>query len=278
MVLKLDIKKAFDSISWPLLLKILRHRGFPERFCSWIDDLLSTARTAVLLNRVPGNWIQCRNDLRQGDPIFPYLFIIVADIFQQLILSAASDHANDLRHPVYEDLPPTILQYADDTLILDDFGLATGLCINFSKTTFVPLHVDSPCAAAISHVFGCAISGFPQPYLGLPLSPYKLPPSVFQPLVTSYRSLLPGWCAKLLNRAARLVLISFVLDSLATYFLSVFKLPKKTLKILDAIRRAFFWAAEETCTGSKCLIAWENVCKPKKFGGLGIKNLAAQNN
>ena len=132
--------------------------------------------------------------------------------FAYKYLSAASDHANDLRHPVYEDLPPTILQYADDTLIiahastiaaqklkqiLDDFGLAMGLCINFSKTTFVPLHVDSPCAAAISHVFGCAISGFPQPYLGLPLSPYKLPPSAFQPLVTSYRSLLPGWCATL---------------------------------------------------------------------------------
>ena len=139
------------------------------------------------------------------------------------------------------------------------------------------MNVDATTASSIAQIFGCATAGFPQTYLGLPLSPTKLPPSAFQPLISSFRSLLPGWCVKLLNRAGRLVLISAVLDSFSTYFLSVFKIPKKTLKTLDAIRRAFFWAAEETCTGSKCLIAWKNVCKPNFFGGLGIKNLAIQN-
>lgn len=44
------------------------------------------------------------------------------------------------------------------------------------------------------------------------------------------------------------------------------------------MRRAFFWAAEETCTGAQCLVAWKNVCKPKNCGGLGLKNLYKQNN
>uniref|UniRef100_A0A8R7QPU5 Reverse transcriptase domain-containing protein n=1 Tax=Triticum urartu TaxID=4572 RepID=A0A8R7QPU5_TRIUA len=205
MVLKLDFKKAFDSISWPSLLKFLRHRGFPDHFCNWIEDPLSTGKTAVMLNGVPGSWVQCKNGLRQGDPISPYLFIIVADVLQQLILSAASDQANELHHPVFHDLPPSILQYADDTLIiahasttaarklkqlLDDFALATGLCINFSKTTFVPMNVDDTTASSIAQIFGCTTSGFPQTYLGLPLSPTKLPPSAFQPLISSFRSFL----------------------------------------------------------------------------------------
>lgn len=60
--------------------------------------------------------------------------------------------------------------------------------------------------------------------------------------------------------------------------MSVFQLPKSIIKRLDAIRRSFFWAAEETCSGAKCLIAWKNVCKEKTFGGLGIKDLHLQNN
>lgn len=157
MVIKLDFRKAFDSISWVSLLKILRHRGFPTRFCDWIDDLLSSGKTAVSLKGIPGGWIQCKNGLRQGDSLSPYLFIIVADVLQQMIQKAAADNANLLHHPVFPELPPSVLQYADDTLIiahasaaaalkliqiLDDFASATGVCINFSKTTFVPMNVD----------------------------------------------------------------------------------------------------------------------------------------
>jgi hypothetical protein len=64
MIIKLDFRKAFDSISWTSLLKILRHRGFPDKFCKWIEEILSTGKTAILLNGVPGPWINCKNGLR----------------------------------------------------------------------------------------------------------------------------------------------------------------------------------------------------------------------
>lgn len=57
----------------------------------------------------------------------------------------------------------------------------------------------------------------------------------------------------------------------------VFNIRKSVLNKLDAFRRAFFWAAEETCTCAQCLVAWKNVCKPNFFGGLGLKNLHIQN-
>lgn len=50
------------------------------------------------------------------------------------------------------------------------------------------------------------------------------------------------------------MLLSVVLDSLATYFMSVFSISKKVLKQLDAFCRVFFWATEETCTGAQSLI------------------------
>ena len=115
MVFKLDFRKAFDSVAWPALDKILAIRGFSPTFRSWTRNLLYTGKAAVLLNGIPGTWIQCRNGLRQGDPASPYLFLIVADLLQHLIFQNSEPA---LHHPIFTHLPPTILQYADDTLII----------------------------------------------------------------------------------------------------------------------------------------------------------------
>jgi mannosylglycoprotein endo-beta-mannosidase len=107
MVIKLDFRKAFDSISWKSLQKILKYRGFPRRFRYWIKDILKTGKTAILLNGVPGHWINCKNGLRQGDPLSRYLFIIVADLLQQLIKDAFPN--GHLAHPLDYSLPATVL-------------------------------------------------------------------------------------------------------------------------------------------------------------------------
>src|SRR3954463_12728673 len=38
MIIKLDFKKAFDSISWTSLDKLLAMRGFPDKFRFWIQN------------------------------------------------------------------------------------------------------------------------------------------------------------------------------------------------------------------------------------------------
>lgn len=104
IVLKLDFAKAFDSVCWESLLTILKARGFPTEWCDWIKNLQKTSKLAILLNGVPRLWISCRKGLQQGNPLSPYLFILVADLLQQLL-------SNDilLRHPLASDRPCTIL-------------------------------------------------------------------------------------------------------------------------------------------------------------------------
>jgi hypothetical protein len=68
VMLKLDIAKAFDSVSWGFLVEVLRKMGFGPRFCELVAILLSTTSTRVMLNGEPGPPIWHRRGLRQGDP------------------------------------------------------------------------------------------------------------------------------------------------------------------------------------------------------------------
>lgn len=69
LLLKLDIAKAFDSISWQFILEVLGHKGFGHRWISWIAMLLRTASKKILINGLPGDSIVHRRGVRQGDPI-----------------------------------------------------------------------------------------------------------------------------------------------------------------------------------------------------------------
>jgi hypothetical protein len=59
--------------------------------------------------------------------------------------------------------------------------------------------------------------------------------------------------------------------------MSALKIPKTVIIAIDRRRRAFFWTGEDSCHGSKCLVAWDAVQAPKDKGGLGVKDLELQN-
>jgi hypothetical protein len=113
IVLKLDFAKAFDSINWGSLRTVPIARGFPSLWCDWMDAIFCSSKSAVLLNGIPGKWINCKRGLRQGDPLSPYLFLIVADVLQQMI-----KQDDQLCHPLVDGMPCPVLQYVNDTLII----------------------------------------------------------------------------------------------------------------------------------------------------------------
>ena len=85
---KLDISKAFDSVSWAFLLEILVHLGFGQVWRNLVLNLLATSSTLVLLNVEPRDVIRNQQGHRQGDPLSPLLFILSMDVLISLFTKA----------------------------------------------------------------------------------------------------------------------------------------------------------------------------------------------
>jgi hypothetical protein len=76
MALKLDMEKAFDSMEWSFLFQILRSLGFHSRWIRMIEQCIATVSFSILLDGSPFGRFFPHRDLRQGDPISPFLFTL----------------------------------------------------------------------------------------------------------------------------------------------------------------------------------------------------------
>ncbi|MCI29460.1 RNA-directed DNA polymerase (Reverse transcriptase), partial [Trifolium medium] len=79
MILKVDFEKAYDSVDWGFLDYMLRRFGFSSKWRAWMKTCVCGGNLSVLVNGSPTEEIQIRRGLKQGDPLAPLLFLLVAE-------------------------------------------------------------------------------------------------------------------------------------------------------------------------------------------------------
>ncbi|GKB97733.1 putative RNA-directed DNA polymerase, eukaryota, reverse transcriptase zinc-binding domain protein [Tanacetum coccineum] len=112
LIFKVDFEKAFDSVRWDFLDDILKKFGFGNKWCDWIRICLKSSRGSILVNGSPTEEFQFFKGLKQGDPLSPFLFILVMECLHlsfQRVVDAGMFTGIQLNHSV--NLSHMMMQY-----------------------------------------------------------------------------------------------------------------------------------------------------------------------
>ncbi|GKV37516.1 hypothetical protein SLEP1_g45542 [Rubroshorea leprosula] len=148
------------------------------------DKCLKSSMVSVLVNGSPTRQFMVSRGLWQGDPLSPFLFLIIAKGFNGL---ASTTIQNGLLKGVevgHGGFKVSHLQYADDTLlfgeateenvwamkgILRTFELVSGLKINFNKSLIIGIGVEEEWLDKMAWIMCCKKGNLPFKYLGIPI-------------------------------------------------------------------------------------------------------------
>ncbi|RVW90110.1 Transposon TX1 uncharacterized 149 kDa protein [Vitis vinifera] len=183
---KLDIEKAYDHVNWSFLFWLMEMMGFGAKWISWIQWCIGIVSFSVLINGTSSGFFKSSRGLRQGDPLSPYLFVIVMEALSCLLKRAKEGGFLSGWHLSGRGgggVEITHLLFADDTLVFCEpstdqvsylswllmwFEAMSGLKVNLDKSEIIAVgRVENVEEVALE--FGCKVSRLPSTYLGLPL-------------------------------------------------------------------------------------------------------------
>ena len=163
---------------------MLQRKGFSQKWRSWIRGCLSSSSFAILVNGNAKGWVKASRGLRQGDPLSPFLFTLLADVLSRLMIRAEETGISEGFFVGRDRTRVSLLQFVDDTIffskasmehlqnlkiILLVFEQVSGLKINLEKSTISGINTMQELLSILTLVFYCSVSEWPLSYLGLPL-------------------------------------------------------------------------------------------------------------
>lgn len=146
--IKLDFLKAFDCVLWDAIKEMMKMMGFDDVFQFLILSCVHTSSFSVLVEGSLTSVFREQHDLHQGDPISPFIFIMVLEVLSKQLRKAVNVNKLEL----FINSGATVeshLAYTDDVLlfchasrmslqtlrnILDEFCDFFGLNINVQKS------------------------------------------------------------------------------------------------------------------------------------------------
>ncbi len=144
ILLTLDFMKAFDSLEWKFMFKVMEIFNFGNMFISWIRLLYNNPISYIKNNGYLSENINISRGIRQGCPVSALLFILAVEVLSIKIRTSTNIKGIQIGNI---NKVVKISQYADDTIvylndkdelytvlnILSHFGNVAGTTLNVKK-------------------------------------------------------------------------------------------------------------------------------------------------
>jgi hypothetical protein len=78
-VVKIDLWKAYDRVSWIYIRLLLTHVGFEVPFINWVMSCISSTTFIVFINGATSPFFHAGKGLRQGCPLSPFIFLLLIE-------------------------------------------------------------------------------------------------------------------------------------------------------------------------------------------------------
>ena len=128
--------------------------------------------------------------------------------------------------------------------ILRGFEIASGLKINFHKSSLVGINVENTKLRCYSKLLNCGLMGYLFKYLGLEVGGNPRKKTFWKPVLEKLKVRLSVWKGRFLSLAVRTCVIKFVLTAIPFFYLSVYKAPESVYKSIISIQGKFLWRWE----------------------------------
>ncbi|XP_059070603.1 uncharacterized protein LOC131860240 [Cryptomeria japonica] len=248
MIIKLDVAKANDRVVWQFLVKVLSCYGFPKEWIDCVSFCISTVSFSLLVNGAVCGFFKATNGLKQGDPLSPALFALMAEVLSNLIKTKQSaKHWNGVRvHRLIE--PFAHSQFVDDTIlfgeatmkeakgikeVLDEYSKLSGQVMNVDKLQFFFFNTGRLIQNRISQMLGFKIVDLPIKYMGIRINMGSRQSQIWK----MYLTLVSSVGAK-----------------------------------LDGLLKKFVWDGAKDHKKIP-LINWDTMCMRKEDGGAGLRKM-----
>lgn len=181
-MVKLDIKRAYDEVDRGFMLEVFRRFGFSNEWIQWVSSCIQTPRFSVLINGSPQGFFEQEKGIRQGDPLSPFLFIIMAEVLGRLI-QRQRELGQWKGIKITETVEPlTHLQFVDDTFLagvasieeanvmketIELYGRISGQFINWKKSEIFFFNTPQNVKCRICRKLNIRMGLMPNKYLGI---------------------------------------------------------------------------------------------------------------
>ncbi|GKV46285.1 hypothetical protein SLEP1_g53277 [Rubroshorea leprosula] len=224
-IFKADFEKAYDCVDWSYLDWMMSRFGFGGKWRGWIRECFSTARVSVLVNGSPTEEFAMGKGLRQGDPLSPFLFLMVAEGLHGLVKKAEEEGLLQGITVGNNGLAISLLQFADDIVILGKANsesifmvktilrwceLMSGLRINFGKSSVFGFNVSHWWIKGAASALHCGVGETPFMYLGMPVGGKSGSKKMWDLVLNKFQAKLVVWKSAVLSVGGCITLLNSV--------------------------------------------------------------------